>query len=480
MTNNFFEFINLNTGEELKEKVLENVKSSIVFKGSNIWILACAIVIASVGLNVNSTAVIIGAMLISPLMSPIVGAGFALAIYDFELLKKSGRNLLIATVVSLVVATLYFMASPFKDAQSELLARTSPNIYDVLIAFFGGLVGVIAITRVEKGNPIPGVAIATALMPPLCTAGYGLAIGNFGYFFGAFYLYCINCFFICTATFFIIKYLKYPPVRWVNLKYEKQIKYGISGLVLIMIVPSFYLAYDLFNQKKYAHNVELFLDETFTQKGYTLIYKRTEYQSKPRKIEVAFLDKKFKPAEIKAFNQDLKKFGITNTQLKIKQDAVDLKSEIAFLSKKFKPAEIALFSKELKRFGLTNTQLKIKQDAIDLKSEILNEIGNEANNISEKDILIKNLKRELESYRFEDTRIEKEIKILFPEILTIALGKVQEFEANGEKKPILVVFYQIDRKSKIDKTKLELWLKEKLSSKDVKIIENKINTDTKT
>ena len=438
MTNKFFEFINLNTGEELKEKVLENVKSSIVFKGANIWILACAIVIASVGLNVNSTAVIIGAMLISPLMSPIVGAGFALAIYDFELLKKSGRNLLIATVVSLVVATLYFMASPFKDAQSELLARTSPNIYDVLIAFFGGLVGVIAITRVEKGNPIPGVAIATALMPPLCTAGYGLAIGNFGYFFGAFYLYCINCFFICIATFFIIKYLKYPPVRWVNLKYEKQIKYGISGLVLIMIVPSFYLAYDLFNQKKYAHNVELFLDETFTQKGYTLIYKRTEYQSKPRKIEVAFLDKKFKPAEIKAFNQDLKKFGITNTQLKIKQDAVDL------------------------------------------KSEILNEIGNQANNISEKDILIKNLKRELESYRFEDTRIEKEIKILFPEILTIALGKVQEFEANGEKKPILVVFYQIDRKSKIDKTKLELWLKEKLSSKDVKIIENKINTDTKT
>ena len=437
MTNKFFEFINLNTGEELKEKVLENVKSSIVFKGANICILACAIVIASVWLNVNSTAVIIGAMLISPLMSPIVGAGFALAIYDFELLKKSGRNLLIATVVSLVVATLYFMASPFKDAQSELLARTSPNIYDVLIAFFGGLVGVIAITRVEKGNPIPGVAIATALMPPLCTAGYGLAIGNFGYFFGAFYLYCINCFFICIATFFIIKYLKYPPVRWVNLKYEKQIKYGISGLVLIMIVPSFYLAYDLFNQKKYAHNVELFLHETFTQKGYTLIYKRTEYQSKPRKIEVAFLDKKFKPAEIKAFNQDLKKFGITNTQLKIKQDAVDL------------------------------------------KSEILNEIGNQANNISEKDILIKNLKRELESYRFEDTRIEKEIKILFPEILTIALGKVQEFEANGEKKPILVVFYQIDHKSKIDKTKLELWLKEKLSSKDVKIIENKINTDTK-
>src|SRR5690606_9363055 len=150
MKNNFFDFIDLHNGEEQKEKVLENIKSNISFRGSNLWILACAIVIASVVLNVNSTAVIIGAMLISPLMGPIVGAGFALAMYDFELLKKSGRNLLIATVVSLTVATIYFLVSPFKETQSELLARTAPNIYDVLIAFFGGLVGVIALTRVEK------------------------------------------------------------------------------------------------------------------------------------------------------------------------------------------------------------------------------------------------------------------------------------------------------------------------------------------
>jgi uncharacterized hydrophobic protein (TIGR00271 family) len=195
MNNNFFDFVSLQIGEESKEKVLENIKSNISFRGSHLWILACAIVIASVGLNVNSTAVIIGAMLISPLMGPIVGAGFALAIFDFELLKRSIKNLLIATIVSLLVATIYFFVSPFKDIQSELLARTSPNIYDVLIAFFGGLVGVIALTRVEKGNPIPGVAIATALMPPLCTAGYGLAVGNLSYFFGAFYLYTINCFF---------------------------------------------------------------------------------------------------------------------------------------------------------------------------------------------------------------------------------------------------------------------------------------------
>ncbi len=210
MIRNIFNFINLHNGEEKKDKVLENVVSNISFRGSNLWILACAIIIASIGLNVNSTAVIIGAMLISPLMGPIVGAGFALGTYNFSLLKKSFKNLLIATFVSLTVSAIYFYVSPFKDVQSELLARTAPNIYDVLIAFFGGLVGVIAITRVEKGNPIPGVAIATALMPPLCTAGFGLATFNFSYFFGAFYLYTINCFFICIATFFVVKFLQYP------------------------------------------------------------------------------------------------------------------------------------------------------------------------------------------------------------------------------------------------------------------------------
>ena len=255
MSNKMFDFISLHQGEEKRESVLENIKQSISFRGSNLWILACAIVIASVGLNVNSTAVVIGAMLISPLMGPIVGAGFALAVFDFELLKRCGKNLLIATIVSLVVSAIYFFISPFKDAQPELLARTSPTIYDVLIAFFGGLVGVIALTRVEKGNPIPGVAIATALMPPLCTAGYGLAMGNFSYFFGAFYLYSINCFFICIATYFIVRYLKYTPVQFKNIRFEKQIRYGISFLLVLMIVPSFYLAYNLLKEKEFHVNV---------------------------------------------------------------------------------------------------------------------------------------------------------------------------------------------------------------------------------
>src|SRR5690606_34415290 len=160
-------FFDLHNGEDKTEHVLESFVPNISFPGANPWILACAIVIASIGLNVNSTAVIIGPMLISPLLGPIVGAGFALGTFDVALLQKSIKNLLIATGISLLVSFLYFSLRPFKEAQSELLARTSPNIYDVLIAFFGGLVGVIATARVNKGNPIPGVAIATALMPPL-------------------------------------------------------------------------------------------------------------------------------------------------------------------------------------------------------------------------------------------------------------------------------------------------------------------------
>lgn len=427
--NKFFDFINLHTGEENSEKVLENVKSNISFKGSNLWILACAIVIASIGLNVNSTAIVIGAMLISPLMGPIVGAGFALAIYDFELLKKSGRNLLNATLVGLLVATFYFYLSPFKDSQSEILSRTSPNIYDVLIAFFGGLVGVIAITRVEKGNPIPGVAIATALMPPLCTAGYGLAVGNLTYFFGAIYLYTINCFFICISTFLIIKYLRYKPVRILGLKDEKKIRYGITALILIMTVPSFYLAYNLLNEKKYTQNVEAFINNEFLDKGLTLIYKKTHFNSNPKTIELAFLNEKFSDKEIKSIND------------------------------------------RLINYDLTNTKLLIKQDLNDLKKEIINEIGNQNKNISEKEILINNLRKELADFKFENTEVEDEIRILFPEIKSISLGKHIINQKTDSTRTITVVLYEPkEEEIETDVEKLQKWLVQKLDTKDVKII----------
>lgn len=429
MSNKFFDFINLQNGEEKRDKVLDNVKSSISFRGSNLWILACAIVIASVGLNVNSTAVIIGAMLISPLMGPIVGAGFALAIYDFNLLKKSGKNLLIATIVSLVIAAVYFFISPFKEAQSELLARTSPTIYDVLIALFGGLVGVIALTRAEKGNPIPGVAIATALMPPLCTAGYGLAIGNFTYFFGAFYLYSINCFFICISTFLIIKYLNYKPVTTLKTKQEKLIRYGITSLILIMIIPSFYLAYNLLQKNNYSKKVEQYISKEFTNNGYTMIYKKTIFSTIPKKIELAFLTKKFTPEEIKLLNQKLLEYDITNTELEIKQDTKDL------------------------------------------KGEILNELTNQDKILTEKDILINNLQKELEEYKIDNTETLKEIAILFPELKNVTMGKQIINQNTDSSKLITVILYQSDSSdNKTDTEKIKRWLNQKLQETEIKLV----------
>lgn len=424
--NTIFNFINLHNGEEKKDKVLENVTSNISFKGSNLWILACAIIIASVGLNVNSTAVIIGAMLISPLMGPIVGAGFALGTYDFPLLKKSFKNLLIATLVSLFVSALYFYISPFKDVQSELLARTSPNIYDVLIAFFGGLVGVIAITRVEKGNPIPGVAIATALMPPLCTAGFGLATLNFSYFFGAFYLYTINCFFICIATFLVVKYLKYPS-SIVDSKYEKRIRYSISLLIVIMIVPSSYLAYNLFNEKKFTKTADLFLQKEFEKNGYTLIYKKINYNANPKTIDVAFLNKKFTPAELESYN------------------------------------------KMLTDNGLTNTTLIIRQNNSDLKSEILSEIKKNNNNISEKDIAISNLRLELDRYKVSDSTLRQELQILYPAMRNVSYGKIEQYPDTDSAHLQFVLLYT---GNEINRPQLKSWLEKRLNEKHVELLQS--------
>lgn len=422
-------FIDLHNGEDAKEKVLENVTSNISFRGSNLWILACAIVVASVGLNVNSTAVIIGAMLISPLMGPIVGAGFALGTYDFALLKKSLKNLLIATLVSLSVSFIYFLLSPFKDAQSELLARTSPNIYDVLIAFFGGLVGVIAITRVEKGNPIPGVAIATALMPPLCTAGYGLAIGNLSYFAGALYLYSINCFFICISTFFIVKYLKYPKVKFVDKGREKRITRTITLLIMVMIIPSFYLAYVLLQQKKYTQLVDHFINTELVQKGYTVVYEKTSFNSNPKKIELAFLSRKFTPEEIKKLNLSLSGYGIFNTQLIIRQDSTDL------------------------------------------KKDILEEINKRSENLSQKDIAIRNLTNELAMYKFDDPKLINEIDILFPEIKVYSVGKQLHVIRQDSTVVNTVLLYEAESPlSDENKSKLQTWLGSRIKDPHIEIV----------
>ena len=228
------------------EATIASITKDIEFKGANVWILFLAVIVASVGLNVNSTAVIIGAMLISPLMGPINGVGLAIGIDDNMLLHTSLRNLLIMVVISLTASTTYFIVSPLSDAQSELLARTTPTIFDVLIAFFGGMAGIVAASRKEgKITIISGVAIATALMPPLCTAGYGLATGQFSYFFGAFYLFFINSFFIALATFIVVRYLHFPVKEIVDPVKRRVQRRNITIFSVLMIVPSVYMAWNV-------------------------------------------------------------------------------------------------------------------------------------------------------------------------------------------------------------------------------------------
>ena len=203
-------------------ETIESIKKGIEFKGTNLWVLIFATFVASLGLNTNSTAVIIGAMLISPLMGPIMGFGLGLGISDFGLIKRAFRNFVTAILFSVITSTVFFLISPISEAQSELLARTQPTVYDVLIAFFGGLAGIVASSTKSKGNVIPGVAIATALMPPLCTAGFGLATGNLYYFFGAFYLFFINTVFISLSTYLVVRILKYPKkVFWISMTEKK-------------------------------------------------------------------------------------------------------------------------------------------------------------------------------------------------------------------------------------------------------------------
>lgn len=256
------ERLSLRGDTDYELNTIEAVKRGVMFKGVNLWTLIFATFIASIGLNVNSPAVIIGAMLISPLMGPILGVGLGAAQYDFALIKKSFKNLLIATLFSIATSWLYFRLTPLAEAQSELLARTSPTIWDVLIALFGGLTGMVAVASKEKGNPIAGVAIATALMPPLCTAGFGLAVGSMQFFIGALYLYIINSVMIALGTFLVAKLLKYPLVE-VHTDKQRLTKRIITLITVVIIAPSIYLAYNLVKNTVYENNVNRFVAMEF-------------------------------------------------------------------------------------------------------------------------------------------------------------------------------------------------------------------------
>ena len=260
-------YFNLRSDREDETEVVRQVSAGVVFRGTNLWILICAIFIASLGLNVNSTAVIIGAMLVSPLMGPILGMGLSVAIGDFDLLRRALKNYGVATLISVATAALYFLISPLNEARSELLARTTPSLYDVLIAFFGGAAGVLALTTKSKGQVIPGVAIATALMPPLCTAGYGLATAQWSYFLGAFYLFFINTVFIAIATFLGVKLMRFHTVSQPDGKRMRTGRRALTTVVVLTMLPAAYMTWDIVRQDIAERNVRAFINRELQQSG---------------------------------------------------------------------------------------------------------------------------------------------------------------------------------------------------------------------
>jgi len=254
-------YFRLGSNAEDPKVAMESIERAVVFRGTNLMILVFAILIASVGLNVNSAAVVIGAMLISPLMGPIVGIGAGLGVLDLKLVRRALKNLGFAVGASLLTSYLYFLLSPLEDAASEILARTSPGIWDVLIALSGGFAGIIATASKDRGNVVPGVAIATALMPPLCTAGYGLAHAEWSFFFGAMYLFLINSVFISIAAFATVNWLGYPTVQWESPSMKRKIKNYTTIIVIATAVPSVFLAWRLVQQNTFAKNAGRFVKE---------------------------------------------------------------------------------------------------------------------------------------------------------------------------------------------------------------------------
>ncbi|MFO1234579.1 MAG: TIGR00341 family protein [Rivihabitans pingtungensis] len=406
------------------------IRDGVELRGATPWVLIFAIFVASVGLNVNSTAVIIGAMLISPLMGPIMGAGLGVAVYDFDLVKRSLTNLGIATFISLVVSALYFSLTPLQQTQSELLARTSPTIWDVLIALFGGLAGIVGITRQEKSNVIPGVAIATALMPPVCTAGFGIATGQWQFAGGALYLYAINCVFISLATVVGIRALRLRRHGFANQKTEKRVKATLLALALITSVPSGYLALDLVRQEVFRSKAQEFVDREFTFDKSQLV--DTKIDPDKRVIDLSILGEPISPEALHHIEAKLATANLEGTKLVLHQAGEN-------------------------RIDLTA-----------LKSSLLSDLLRESQDtVKRRDTQVQNLKAELaarDAILGQANGISKELRQLYPEVTRVLLadGVSVTSEESKEKVVYITITTRIAMSKEIHQ-RTEDWLKVRLN-----------------
>lgn len=423
----FREFFDLREGAERKQTIIDSIRDDTNYKGANLWILIFAIFICSIGLNINSIPIIIGAMLISPLMGPIVGVGTALAINDYKMLRHSARSLAIAAAIGAVVSTIYFLVTPIDNAQSELLARTQPTIFDVLIAFFGGLAGFIAASRKEKSNVLPGVAIATALMPPLCTIGFGIATLEPTFIFGAAYLFIINCIFICLATLSIARLLKLPRTKYIDEIQGQRVRRIITAVTIIVMIPAIFLAYTFVGRTNFNQNVDRFLAETFERNGHVIIYENILYDSSPRVIELAFLSTTFSEEQVNQFQSLLPLYDLDNTRLNILQDGFAI-SEDEWL-------------------------------------EIVNDFRSEAERFEE---IENRIERRIEDLRGGD-RILEELQAIAPNVTNIALGTFAD-PVGGTDQLILVYENSSEpRLTEDERVKVRNWLITRLEDRNLQV-----------
>ena len=289
----------------------------ITFRGPTIYILICSIFIASIGLNLNSPAVIIGAMLIAPLMGPILGAGFALGTNDVALLMKALKNFGVMVFISLVTSTFYFLLTPLVEYQPELLSRTKPTTLDIFVAIFGGIAGIVAGSRKEKSNVIPGVAIATALMPPLCTSGFGLATGNWAFFFGAFYLFLLNTIFICASTVIGVRYLRFPLKEFVSRKRERKVRFYMALSMMIIILPSLWIFWGVLRESYFNSRARAFISTVVSISDARIINTKFIYSNEEPKIEVFMIGSAVPDDTVAAWRSQLIDFDLQDTRLEV-------------------------------------------------------------------------------------------------------------------------------------------------------------------
>ena len=418
---------------------VEQISDGVTFRGANLWVLIFAIFIACLGLNLNSTAVIIGAMLISPLMGPIIGMGLAVGRADLELLKRSLTNYGVSTVISVLTAALYFQLTPLTEAQSELLARTSPTLYDVLIALFGGAAGILAISTGGKGNVIPGVAIATALMPPLCTAGYGLAMGEWSFFFGACYLFFINTVFIALATYLGVRLLQFKPKQFVDKARLAVVNRYIAVIVVVTMLPAVYMTTQIIRQSVFENHVKQFVKQELNQPGTRILSEQADRETKT--LDVVALGAALPNEMIEAARQRLADYQLADYQLNVIQGA---QSDSLLLARNNAGTQQSLS-------GLDQQHLALQAERV------------------------AQLERETADYRRLDAlarEIGGEVKAVCPKVESIGLSKITEtpVDSGAVRSYVLAVANSRTPLPATDRDRLAQWLKVRTQADSLRLV----------